>query len=231
MSTSEFPTQQVLELACAAQRLNKGYLKEEEAVYAEQGTILYFKISNKALMRYTLDPEKQVLIGMEAYMTKLKVTDEDVAQAEEIKKHFRKFMFGAIEGENDFQTNINSILNGDTVKINQFGYVACLPSVYTRDRIHTGIKKAARAVDEGYLGKEGDRLEDLDCEILEVVKSKNFTGWNVCAIINNKMASWMSQVELKRGPCVIVKAKVKAQGKHWKHQNDETRLNFVKAAQ
>jgi len=81
------------------------------------------------------------------------------------------------------------------------------------------------------LGKVGDRLADLDCEILEVIKSKNFTGWNVCAIINNKMASWMSQVELKTGPCVIVKARVKDNSKHWKHGNDETRLNFVKAAQ
>ena len=231
MSNKEFPTQQVLELACAAQRLNKGYLKEEEAVYAEQGNILYFKISNKALMRYTLDPENQVIIGMEHYMTLLKISPEDIAQADEIKKHFRKFMFSAIEGENDFQTNINAILNSDTVKLNQFGYVACLPSVYVRDVAQTKIKKIARQVEEGFLGKEGDRLADLDCEILEVVKSKNFTGWNIYAIINNKMASWMSQEELKCGPCVVVKAKVKAQGKHWRHQNDETRLNYVKAVQ
>jgi len=106
-----------------------------------------------------------------------------------------------------------------------------LPSVYARDKAQTKIKKVARTVEEGYLGDIGSQLSDLDCEILEVTKSKNFTGWNVCAIIENKMASWMSQTELKVGACVIVKAKVKAQGKHWKHHNDETRLNFVKAAQ
>jgi hypothetical protein len=161
----------------------------------------------------------------------LRILAEDTAQAEEIQKYYKRLLFSAIEGENEFQTNINSFLNAEEIETKNFGYIACLPSVYARDRAHNEIKKAARQVDEGYLGKEGDRLSDLDCEILEVVKSKNFTGWNICAIINNKMASWMSQVELKRGPCVIVKAKVKAQGKHWKHQNDETRLNFVKAAQ
>jgi len=106
-----------------------------------------------------------------------------------------------------------------------------LPSVFIRDFVQNEVKRVARSVDEGYLGKPGDRLADLDCEILEVIKSKNFDGWNICAIINNKMASWLSQVELKRGPCVVVKAKVKDNNKHWKHQNDETRLNYVKAVQ
>jgi hypothetical protein len=123
------------------------------------------------------------------------------------------------------------LLSSEEVKENEFGWMACLPSVFIRDFVQNEVKRVARSVDKGYLGKPGDRLADLDCEILEVIKSKNFDGWNICAIINNKMASWLSQVELKRGPCVVVKAKVKDNNKHWKHQNDETRLNYVKAAQ
>jgi len=41
----------------------------------------------------------------------------------------------------------------------------------------------------------------------------------------------LNKTNLDLGPCVIVKAKVKDHNKHWKHQNDVTRLNFVKAAQ
>jgi len=222
----EFPTQQVLELACAAQRTNGAYIKEQESVYADDGVFMYAKQPNKILMILTLD-DRMVIPDTKA----LKIEPEDVARAEEIQKYYKRLMFAAIEGENDFLTTINSILGGGTVKENQFGYVACLPSVQARDAVHNQVKKAARQVEEGYLGKPGDRLADLDCEILEVIKSKNFDGWNICAIINNKMASWMSQVELKRGPCVIVKAKVKDNSKHWKHGNDETRLNFVKAVQ
>jgi hypothetical protein len=225
-----FPTQTVLELACAAQRVNGSYIKEAEAVYTTDGVYMYSKQMNKILMLCTLEPTIWTADPKDAPMP-LRVLPEDTAQAEEIKKYFKRLLFSAIEGENEFQTNINSFLNSEEIETKNFGYIACLPSVYSRDRVHNEVKKAARVVEEGYLGKEGDRLADLDCEILEVVKSKNFTGWNICAIINNKMASWMSQVELKRGPCVVVKAKVKAQGKHWKHQNDETRLNFVKAAQ
>jgi hypothetical protein len=221
-----YPTQQILELACAAQRTNGAYIKEAEAVYADDDVLMYIKQPNKILMMLTLD-DRMVIPDTKA----LKVEPEDVAQAEAIQKYYKRLLFAAIDGENEFLTTINTILSGDVVRENQFGYVACLPSVQARDVAQLQVKKAARSVKEGFLGKEGDRLADLDCEILEVVKSKNFTGWNICAIINNKMVSWMSQVELKKGPCVIVKAKVKAQGKHWKHQNDETRLNFVKAAQ
>ena len=225
-----FPTQQVLELACAAQRINGSYVKDQEHIFADDGKFMYSKQPNKILMLFTLDYRIWNGDPKDSPMP-LKIMSEDIAQAEEIKTYFKRLLFAAIEGENEFQTNINSFLSSENIETKNFGYIACLPSVYARDKTHNKVKKAARQVEEGFLGNEGDRLKDLDAEILEVNKSKNFEGWNICAIINNKMASWMSQAELKCGPCVVVKAKVKAQGKHWKHQNDETRLNYVKAAQ
>jgi hypothetical protein len=103
--------------------------------------------------------------------------------------------------------------------------------VYVRDKAQNKVKKAARAVEEGYLGEVGSQLKDLDAEILSSVKSKNFEGYNIDAIINSKMVSWLNKTNLNLGACVIVKAKVKDHTKHWKHQNDVTRLNYVKAAQ
>jgi hypothetical protein len=230
MSKKEFPTQQVLELACAAQRVNGAYIKESEPMYSGDGVFMYTRHQNKMLMLCTLDSAIWTADPKDAPMP-LRVLPEDVLLAEDIKKHFRKFMFSAIEGENDFQTNINTILNSETVKQNQFGYVACLPSVYTRDVAQSKIKKVVKNIEDGYLGEIGSILKDLDAEILESIKSKNFEGYNISAIINNRMASWLSKVDLKIGPAVIVKAKVKDHSKHWKHQNDVTRINFVKAAQ
>jgi hypothetical protein len=103
--------------------------------------------------------------------------------------------------------------------------------VYVRDKVQNTVKRAARTVEEGYLGEVGSNLKDLDAEILSSIKSKNFDGYNIDAIINNKMASWLNKTNLNLGACVIVKAKVKDHTKHWKHQNDVTRLNYVKAAQ
>ena len=230
MSKKEFPTQQVLELACAAQRINGAYIKEDAPVYSEDGAFMYLKHTNKMQMLCTLEPAIWTADPKDAPMP-LKVLPEDVALAEEIKKHFRKFLFSAIEGENDFQTNINTILSGDTVKQNQFGYVACLPSVYVRDIAQSKVKKASRSVEAGILAEIGSTIKDLDAEIISSIKSKNFEGYNIDAIINNKMVSWMNKVTLELGPAVIVKAKVKDCNKHWKHQNDVTRLHYVKAAQ
>jgi hypothetical protein len=103
--------------------------------------------------------------------------------------------------------------------------------VYVKDKVQNKIKKVSRSVDEGYLGEVGSNLKDLDAEILSSIKSKNFEGYNIDAIINNKMVSWISKTGLELGACVIVKAKIKDHTKHWKHQNDVTRLNYVKAAQ
>ena len=226
----EFPTQQVLELACAAQRINGAYIKESNTVFADDGVAVYTQQTNKMMMLCTVNPSNWTADPKDAPMP-LKVLPEDIVLSEEIKKHFRKFMFSAIEGENDFQTNINTILSGDTVKANQFGYVACLPSVYVRDLAQNKVKKAARQVEEGYLADIGSQLKDLDAEIISSVKSKNFEGYNIDAIINNRMASWLNKTNLNLGACVIVKAKVKDHSKHWKHGNDVTRLNYVKAAQ
>ena len=230
MAVKEFSTQTVLEMACAAQRVNGAYLKESEAVYSSDSVYLCSKQPNKMLMLCTLLPNNWTADPKEAPMP-LKITEEDVALAQEIKTYFKRLLFAAIEGENEFQTNINSILSGDMVKTNQFGYVACLPSVYVRDKSQNKIKKVARTVSEGYLGEIGSNLKDLDCEILEAIKSKNFEGYNISAIIDNKMVSWFSQTDLKLGPCVVIKGKVKDHSKHWKYGSAVTRLNYVKAAQ
>ena len=230
MSKKEFPTQQVLELACAAQRVNGSYIKESEAVWAEDGVYMYTKQTNKMQMLCTLLPNNWTADPKDAPMP-LKALAEDVALAEEIRKYFKRLLFAAIEGENEFQTNINSFLSSDNIETKNFGYIACLPSVYVRDLSQNKLKKVSRSVDEGYLGEVGSAIKDLDAEILSSVKSKNFEGWNIDAIINNKMVSWINKTSLNLGACVIVKAKVKDHSKHWKHQNDVTRLNYVKAAQ
>lgn len=229
MST-DFQVQQVLELACAAQRANGTYLKEAEWVFDSDEKPMFQKQTNKILMLVTLtpaiwtaDPAHQPL--------PLKVTEEDKLQAEAIRKYFRKFMFGAIAGENEFQTEVNAILSSDTVKTNKFGFIACLPSVMERDIKRSEIKKSLRDCDNEALDDVDKTVFDLDCEIVEVKRSNNFDAWNISAIINNKIVSWFSKKELKLGPCVVQKAKVKSHGENWVTKKIETRLNFVKAAQ
>ena len=225
-----FPSQYVLELACAAQRINGNYIKEGEAVYDAEGKFLYIRQANKQMMLATADPhfwtgepkDRPALI---------KIKTEDTELANTIKNHFKKLMFAAVEGENEFLTTVNSLLNSEEIGHRMFGYVACLPNVYKRDYAKTQIRKQAKSLDDSYLAKIGENIYDLDCEIIESVKSKNFDAWNICAIINNRMVSWFSKTDMQVGACVVIRAKVKDHSKHWDHGISVTRLNYVKAAQ
>jgi len=229
MSHPEFTLEQVLDLACAAQRVNNAYIKQTEFVYDSEMKPLYRKEPNKFLMLFTLGLEKAY---DEQYRPEpLNVIQADREQAEEIRKFFRRYMFGAVAGDNEFQTEVNSILSSETVARNKFGFIACLPSVMERDKQRLNQTRSLKSADNEPLGMPGDVFTDLDCEIVSARHSENYDAWNICAIINNRIVSWFSKVELKAGPCVVVKAKVKTIGENWHTKKIETRLNYVKAAQ
>ena len=231
----KYPLQQVLELACAAERANKGYIKTVEAVFATEDTgqltPMAYKHPNKTLMLVALGEDKTNYTNDFPKPELISTNLADQEQAIEIQKYYRRLAFAAIQGDNEFQTEVNSLLNSTEIPLNKLGFIACLPSTHKRDAARNTIEKRIKTVDEGFLAEIGSNIGDLDCEVLACQRSKNFDAWNIDAIINNKMASWMSKQELVLGPCVIVKAKVKDHGSHWKYGNPITRLNYVKAAQ
>ena len=227
----EYPLQTVLELACAAQRINKEYVKFTQPIYSDDGKIMSYKWDNKLMMLITLDPTvfKPSDDGLKPAL--LCTNKEDQEHAEEIKRYYRRLMFAAVQGDNEFLTKVNALLESETVKSSEFGFIACLPSVFKRDFGRNQLEKRIKQADHEYLALIGENVLDKDCEVLTCQRSKNFDAFNIDAIIDNKIVSWMSKYELKLGPAVIVKAKVKDHSKHWKYENPVTRLNYVKAAQ
>jgi len=228
----EYQTRQILELACAAQRILKSYVKSIEPVYNDNMELRYYKQPNKTCMLHAVGAFK-VSLETDPRMipTKLDVIEEDTALADTILKYYKRLMFDAVAGENEFRIKVNAILSSEQIGIEDFGFVACLPSVYKRDFATNQVAKKSRRVDDEHIGQVGDSILDLDCEIIACQRSKNFDAFNVDAIIDNKMVSWMSKFEPKIGPAVVIKAKVKDHAKHWKHGNCITRLNYVKVAQ
>lgn len=225
----EHPVEIVLQLACAAERQQGGYVKEMESVFASDGQFAFMKQPNKTLVQLALGA---AWTGDPAMRPEsLHITADDIELAKEIKSYFKRLMFAAIAGENEFKTEVNQLLTAGIVPNNRLGFIACLPSVYKRDYAMTQTEKRVKTLDEGYLGDIGSVVLDKDCEVLSSKRSKNFDAFNIDAIIDNKMVSWFSKIDLKLGPCVVVKGKIKDHSTHWKHHNPVTRLNFVKAAQ
>ena len=231
-AVNSYPLQTVLELACAAQRSNKDYIKSVEAVTASDGVTVAYKHANKTLMLVALGEDKTTYADPKTMPQLISTNLDDRELATEIQKFYKRLMFSAIQGDNEFQTEVNSLLNAENVPLNKFGFIACLPSTYKRDYAKTQFEKRIKTVDIGYLAPVGAEVLDLDCDVISSKRSKNFDAFNIDAIINNMMVSWMSKVDLKLGACVIIKGKVKDHSTHWKHQDvPVTRLNYVKAAQ
>ncbi len=228
--TQNYSTQRVLELACAAQRTNKEYLKEPQSVFDSEGKFLFVKHSNKSLIRWALGIDRFTGASPEFAPQDIFIEDCDKTQAEEIRKYFKRLMFSAIKGDNEFQTEVNQLLNTEEIPANKIGYIGSLPSVWAKDVARNRVDKALKAVDEGYLADEGSWILDKDAEIIRCERSKNFDAHNILAIIDNKIASWMGK-PVKIGPAVIQKAKVKQHGENWLTKKNETRLHYVKVAQ
>jgi hypothetical protein len=222
----------VLELACAAQRINQDYIKETTPVYSDDMKIMSYKWANKMLMMTSLYPENyRSTHEGDTPPPLLKVTDDDKNLTEEIKKYYRKLMFSAVKGDNDFHTEVNALLENGQVPPNKFGFIACLPMVYKRDLSKKQFEKRIKEIEDLYIGMPGEIIVDKDCEILESIRSKHYDAFNILAIIDNKMVSWMGKADLKLGPCIVQKAKIKEHSRHWKNQNKVTRLNYVKTFQ
>ncbi len=228
---NEFPVQKILELACAAQRTNQSYIKQAEYKYDDEGKFLFVKHENKTLIRHALGIDKYSNTEQEFRPMQLFIEDCDKELADEIRNYYRRLMFAAVKGDNDFQTEVFSLLMTEDMSTNKIGYIASLPSVYHRDVIKNKIEKEFRKADDAYLADVNEVLLDKDCEILQVRRSKNFDAWNVGAIIDNKIVSWMTSKEVFVGPAVIAKAKVKEHTQNWNCKKSETRLNYVKVAQ
>jgi len=225
-----YSVQRILELSCAAQRTNKSYIKESENVFDSEGKFLFVKHTNKELVKWALGINR-TNIAIEFAPIDIFVQDVDKELAIEIRNYFKRLMFSAIKGDNEFQTEVNSLLNTEDIPADRIGYIACLPSVMVRDQQRLNQTRRFKDALSEPLGDPGDSFVDLDCEIVSAKRSENFDAWNICAIINNKIVSWFSRIELKTGPCVVVKAKVKSIGENWHTKKIETRLNYVKAAQ
>lgn len=227
-SKLDYPVQQVLELACAAQRYNNDYYKANETMYSDDGKVMGYKYSNKMLMLFTLDTGRRQ--GDPAYLPPiLQVTEEDKMKTEDIRNYYRRLMFNIMaQPDNNFLQEIHSLLNKEIMNENKVGFIACLPSTYLRDKKRNEVNKILRDCENAYLGNKDDKITDLPITVIECSRSQNYDAYNVLAIANNKIISWFAKYPVKEGDANILSAKIKSTGSHWLSKKHETRLNYVK---
>jgi hypothetical protein len=202
-----YNTVDVFAAACAANRVNGGYLKYTET-NDESGTS---KLANKVLIRQFLDGT-------------FDVRDGDRDQGEKVMQHCRSLTFKLLTDKrlSDFEQNMLSIVEKETLDSNyDIAIVSSLPNTYNRSEYRRAVDTRIRETN-GVFGTVGERVQVT----AEVVKSYFSEQWGthfITAITDdNKQVFFAYKQSLTVGDNINIDGKVKA------HRDNSTQLNYVK---
>ena len=214
------PTQEALAMAVAAQRINKGYVKDTRRFSEDNPTIF----SNKEIVKFAFNSDYAPVDFVLP-----KPTAEDYETVAEIHKWMKRYVMLGLADLDEFKRDMIDSVSQDTVIKNNLGRVAFIPEFVKRDKHETGLTKEIRIEyrDSQYLGKEKDVVDGV-IKILDKRYSQQWESYNYVAVIDGNLVSFMNKFPYDVGSMLRVKGKVKAQTKNKLFSANETRLNYVK---
>ena len=214
------PTQEALAFAVAAQRINKGYVKDTRRFSEDNPTIF----SNKEIVKFAFNPDYRP-----TDFVMPKPTAEDYEEVAEIHKWMKRYVMLGLGDLDDFKRDMIDSVSEDTVIYNNLGRIAFIPEFVKRDQHESGLKKEIRIEyrNSQYLGKEKDVVEGV-IKILDKRYSSQWESYNYTAVMDGNLVSFMNKFEHNVGDMKRVKAKVKSQTQNKLFSANETRLNYVK---
>ena len=218
-------TQEALALACAALRINGGYIKDTRR-FSEPDNKTQF--ANKEIVKFAYASTDNPVPN--DYVRPVP-TEEDYIQVAEIQKWMRRYVMLGLADLDDFKRDMINAVSTDVVPVNNLGRVAFIPEFVKRDKHETGLTKEIRIEyrNSTYLGKEKDMVEGV-AKILDKRYSAQWESFNYVAVLDGNLVSFMNKSEFNIGDMKRIKAKVKAQGKNKLFSANETRLNYVRVS-
>ena len=220
----EYPTQDLLELAFAAHRVNKGYEKQTRR-YSENMPTTF---SNKELVAYTVASGSEQFIPHD--FMPLTVTDEDRAAKAAADKHMRRYTMLAMGNLTDFENDIYSAYCSEVMPVNRVGLIAYLPEFVNRElkakeyklRLKQEFGNSKHFVSDPVVG---------DCEILKVIHvSRDFENlfYMHFGAIDGNLVCFAKKEGFAEGVVYQISAKVKGQDRERETGLPMTRVNYVK---
>jgi hypothetical protein len=218
------PTLDALAMACAMQRINKGYVKDTRRFSEDNPTIF----SNKEALKFAFWQQNPDYLPTD--FVRPTVVQEDYEEVTQIQKWLKRYVMLGLGNLDDFKRDMIESVSQDTVTLNNLGRVAFIPEFVKRDKHETSLTKEIRMEyrDSQYLGKEKESVDTviaiLDSRYSSQWESYNYTG----ADTKGNLVSFMNKFQYDVGTMLRIKGKVKAQTKNKLFDVNETRLNYVK---
>lgn len=214
-SGREVPVIDVFAAACAAQRLNKGFFKEDFHRYVFGGK------SEQVLANKNLTV---ALLKDRAYL----VTDRDREEAEAVRGYWQLKLFSVLaDTAGPYEKSAVEVAGRETVFESEWfkaGLIASLPSAYERgvrmDRVNE-IKEEAK-FNGKHIGTVGGRVEGTVL-ILNCVYSKTYETYYVTGKVEENLVMFASKTKIAEDSEFKIKGRIKQH-----RDNNVTQLNYVK---
>ena len=204
----------VFAAACAAQRINGEYLKNDDITYYDDGHEYSHKVNrvaNKTLVHQFLRGE----LGM---------TLEDHEMGDKVMQYCRGLTFKLLTDKrlSDFEQTMLTIVEKSTTDSNyDIAVVASLPASYERSLVraeqNVRLREAAGCINADV----GSKVE-LDIEVVRCNYSNEWGVFYVTAITEGGVVFFARNSQLEVGSKIHIKGKVK------RHKEDRTQLSHVK---
>lgn len=211
-----FPVATVWAAACAAQRINGQYIKQDEFDYPEGGQAVLTATASRTIM-------KELLANLD------RLTAQDFEQGAECKTFLQNdITFRALKNKlTEFDSATSKVLaveeNFDSVQHKyELAVIASLPASRTRALERQAIDSRVRQATGEYVGAVGDKVA-LDVEVIKTNYSQQWNTWYATAITSDNRAVFFAfREQLTIGNSILIKGTVKA------HRTGTTQLNRVK---
>jgi hypothetical protein len=209
-----FTADHVWALAVVADRVNGGYLKEDEwlpnAVPPCRG-----RQANKLMVKQWLREGANP------------TTEADIEKGREVRNYFNGFLLKQISGKiNEFEQQALRIAQMDEFtgkNMLEFAIVSCLPSVMIRDQSRNELAREVRGSTQ-LTGAVGDKIQG-EIEVVKCYYSKDYDKFRVTAKLVDSFVDFWYNSNLEAGQKLTIKAKIKSV-----RGDNTTQLNFVKRA-
>lgn len=205
----EFDTLLLLSAACAAQRINKAYLKFAGGTGLEGETN---KPSNRELVYQFLDNQDTI-------------TEADRELAEKVRTYWNGKTFKLLTGEymSNFDRSVLELLQKEVLLDGyDVAVVASLPNSYLSGIARDERERRVKFATGGYLGSVGDKV-DTTIEVTKSVYSQKWGVYFLTGITTSDQAVFFSyKQDVAPGTILSIKGNVKRQ------DNNTTQLNRVK---
>ena len=207
-----YSTNEVFAAACAAQRINGEYLKEDKNIFDTDGDVIKVeKVANKKLT-------SQFLRG------DFEIGDEDRVLGQEVRQYCHSLTFKILQGKtlSEFEQTMLTIADKETVdSFYEIAVVSSLPASYERSKVRREQSNRLRD-HQGCLTQAEGTAVDLEIEVVRCNYSNNWDTYYVTAIVENAVVFFAFRDQIEVGSKIRVKGKVKS------HKEDRTQLCRVK---